>query len=117
MNKRYFYTDNLEAAYMRRHHGFMLANESGDAYSDFESLPRIYVRKESEKLLERRQGDVIDASKGDGSYLVGSFYNPSEKDLFIMNIFKERGTPITPWRIIQRAGRAFFMPQVEEVTV
>ena len=135
MTKRYFYTDPLAAAWMAKHHGvelFYMEHYSDDSWpteitylqiisiidrcgEDSYELEKLYIKPKSLAILEPQVGDFvryIDALPSQGNTAPYSdmhvhWTEPCYGNEFDMAQKKQ---------IIQRNGKAFHMPEVEDET-
>lgn len=103
---KYYYTDPLEAAWMAKHHGMRF--EDVEFESDYESIvwdgcdnQKFFIDPDSLHLLEPWESDVCEIDEGyDGHPLV---YRTTEE----LRGYRAK-------RIIQRNGKAFMWPELEE---
>ncbi|MFO0906837.1 MAG: hypothetical protein U0835_00455 [Isosphaeraceae bacterium] len=123
IDKRYFYTDPLAAAWMGKHFGMVFFTPEDDDYQeevygwesvagafDFDGAERVYVHPDSVLLLEPQDGDWLEIKDADyhlGSCLTSVWHGHS-KALGLPQDHQYRGKE---FRIIQRDGKAFMWPE------
>lgn len=112
---KYFYTDPLAAAWMAKHHEMdfeglsWMEEEFCFALHDPENEPsHYYIHPDSLHLLEPQVDDVI---RDD----VDHEYQTVWKDEKGLGMDTSKGTASPSGIIIQRNGKAFHWPEVEEV--
>lgn len=112
MEKRYYYTDPLAAAWMAKHHGVRFVLLDGSAVSEGMMGNQIrgdwdygafYIHPDSLHLLEPQAGDLL--SWASGLHIGSPHYFGSD--------CVEEG--LENHTIIQRNGIAFMWPESEEV--
>lgn len=124
MNKRYYYTDPIAAAYMAKHFGmsfdqFRLEHPDDLAHPGYEPNPKgvfigwtgkrfFYIRPDSLHLLEPKEGDLCEKnSKPTSCHYCGMdrLFNANADTIELY------GNDCT---ILKRNGVAFMWPELEE---
>ena len=114
MEKRYYYTDPLAAAWMARHFGMAFERSDGDLLLDFDDMAddlaihiasdlwdgKYFVHPDSLHLLEPLEADLYATVHGCGWLAI----TPGES-------WKKQ---CYPFRIIQRDGKPFHWPEPEQ---
>lgn len=132
--KRPYYTDPLEVAYMAKHYGMIFSPkldtgaiawdvrypQRGVYSQEWEPLPpmwgRYYVHPDSECILQPQHGDImgnVAVHRCFGLYLGGTGTVNVEVPMR-HNGKSNFAMPMEACRIVQRAGKPFIWPEMEE---